>query len=384
MEVDIWFGSSDSGWTRISEPASRAKGVASLRRRIQIKMKLDSMVANDELLPPATRYDMASWILAGGALLLILLSHLLPALLAGLLVYELIHVLIPIVRLSRITGFRARIAAVVVLAIVIVGILSLLVLGLIAFFRSGNNSLPVLLDKMADILSDSQSMLPGWFAERIPTTAESLKEAAAEWLKHHATVLQHTGKAVGLFVTHVAVGMVIGAMVSLREIHEGRSHKPLAGCLIQRVKKLADAFRRVVFAQVWIAAVNGLLTAIYLGILLPVLGITLPLTKTLIAFTFLAGLLPVVGNLLSNTVIVVVSLSVSPSVAMGSLLFLIVIHKLEYFLNAKIIGNQIRAEAWELLTAMLVMEVLFGIPGIIAAPIYYAYVKEELGNRGLV
>jgi predicted PurR-regulated permease PerM len=69
---------------------------------------------------------------------------------------------------------------------------------------------------------------------------------------------------------------------------------------------------------------------------------------------------------------------------MLSLLFLVTIHKLEYFLNAKIIGMQINARAWELLGAMLLMEALFGIPGVIAAPVFYAYLKIELANAGLV
>jgi predicted PurR-regulated permease PerM len=114
------------------------------------------------------------------------------------------------------------------------------------------------------------------------------------------------------------------------------------------------------------------------------MGIHLPLVKTLIAITFVIGLIPVVGNLVSNTIIVIVSLSQSLSVAIGSLVYLIVIHKLEYFLNARIVGNQIRANAWELLIAMLVMEAAFGLAGIVAAPIYYAYIKSELRARDLV
>ncbi|MCA3799596.1 MAG: hypothetical protein IOC32_02255, partial [Burkholderia sp.] len=50
----------------------------------------------------------------------------------------------------------------------------------------------------------------------------------------------------------------------------------------------------------------------------------------------------------------------------------------EYFLNAKIIGGQIESRAWELLLAMLIMEAAFGLPGVIAAPIFYAYLKREL------
>jgi predicted PurR-regulated permease PerM len=75
---------------------------------------------------------------------------------------------------------------------------------------------------------------------------------------------------------------------------------------------------------------------------------------------------------------------VSLEVAIGSLAFLVIIHKLEYFLNARIVGSQIRAAAWELLLAMLVLEAAFGIAGVAAAPIYYAYLKDELAARGLI
>ena len=33
---------------------------------------------------------------------------------------------------------------------------------------------------------------------------------------------------------------------------------------------------------------------------------------------------------------------------------------------------------------MLVMEAAFGIAGVIAAPIVYAYIKDELTERGLI
>ena len=154
--------------------------------------------------------------------------------------------------------------------------------------------------------------------------------------------------------------------------------------MLERAARVGEAFRRIVFAQVRISGLNTLLTAIYLTIILPLCGVHLPLTKTMIAVCFIAGLLPVIGNLISNTVIVIVSLSHSIYAALGSLAFLIVIHKLEYFVNARIVGTQIRARAWELLVAMLTMEAAFGIAGVVAAPIYYAYLKDELQSRGLI
>ena len=74
----------------------------------------------------------------------------------------------------------------------------------------------------------------------------------------------------------------------------------------------------------------------------------------------------------------------SVGVAAASLVFLIVIHKAEYFLNARIIGSRIHAAAWELLIAMITMEAIFGMAGVISAPIYYAYLKQELKRKGLI
>ena len=120
-----------------------------------------------------------------------------------------------------------------------------------------------------------------------------------------------------------------------------------------------------------------MLTGVYLAILLPLFGVQLPLIKTLIAVTFIAGLLPVVGNLISNTVITVISLSHSFGVAMAALAFLVIVHKLEYFINARIVGTQINARAWEILLCMMVMERLLGLVGVVVAPVFYAWLKAE-------
>ena len=141
---------------------------------------------------------------------------------------------------------------------------------------------------------------------------------------------------------------------------------------------------RVVIGQGKISLINTTLTGIYLAIILPMAGIHLPFIKTMLAVTLIVGILPVVGNLISNTVIVVVSASVSFSAALASLVFLVLLHKGEYFLSAKILGHQISARAWEMLLAMLVMEAAFGVPGIAVAPVFYAYMKAELMRAELV
>jgi predicted PurR-regulated permease PerM len=63
--------------------------------------------------------------------------------------------------------------------------------------------------------------------------------------------------------------------------------------------------------------------------------------------------------------------------ALITLIFLVVIHKLEYFLNSKIVGNRIRNPFWLTLLALLVGEKLMGIPGMVLAPVILNYIKME-------
>jgi predicted PurR-regulated permease PerM len=341
-----------------------------------------------ETAEPARRLtgaEIASYILAAVALLLVLKLKLLATLLGGLAVFELVEILarkLPFVRSRK--GDTGKVIAVAILGSLVVGVLSLAIIGLIAFFQSDIGSLSTLMKQMADILESSREVLPPWLLAELPENSEELQNGAVDWMRDHAGELQLAGAEISRSLAHLLVGMIVGALLSFHQAHPSTSTQPLAQALTERAERLGLAFRRIVFAQVRISALNTLLTAIYLAMLLPILGVWLPLLKTLILVTFLAGLLPVIGNLISNTVIVIVSLSYNPGVAALSLLYLVVIHKLEYFVNARIVGGQIQARAWELLLAMLVLEAGFGITGVVAAPIYYAYLKAELTERQLI
>src|SRR5262249_2910109 len=118
--------------------------------------------------------------------------------------------------------------------------------------------------------------------------------------------------------------------------------------------------------------INTVLTAIFL------VAVRLPHAPLLIAATFLCGLVPIVGNLVSNTIIVFVALTVSLKLAIGALVFLVAIHKLEYLLNSKIIGDRIRNPVWLTLVSLILGERLMGIPGLILAPVVLNYLRVEM------
>jgi len=335
--------------------------------------------------PRTRRCELATLIIAGLLLVLMLKMRLLAALFSGFLVYEMVYVLVRVFRLQQLAGKRAKLLAVALIASLIVGFLTLVILWLVAMIRGADDSLPRLAGMLAQVLEESRDLLPEALNQYLPANAGDLRLTAAEWLRNHAEDLKIFGQHTLRTLAHMLIGMVVGAILSLREVLPGdTAGRPLAAAMIARIERFGDAFRRIVFAQVRISAINTFLTWLYLGVALPAMGYEIPYLATLVTITFLAGLLPVIGNLISNTVIVAVSLTHSFWLAVASLAFLVVIHKLEYFLNAHIIATRIRASAWELLLAMLVMEAAFGFRGLIAAPVCYAYLKDELSSRGLV
>ena len=333
---------------------------------------------------PVSRADIIGWAVAAVALALVIKLHLLSALLAGILVYKLVDVLNPWLRVYKIGGDGARVLAVTLIATAVIAALVGIGIGIVTILRNSGETLPLLMQKMAQIVEETRDKLPAALHTYIPDDAVALQATIAGWLRENAGSLQIAGRGIGRSLVHILIGMIIGALLSLQKASPHPDRQPLAQDIARRASRLTTAFQRVVFAQVWISLINTLFTWIYLDVILRAFGVELPLVKILIAMTFVLGLIPILGNLLSNAAIVIVCLSNGVPVAAASLVYLVVIHKLEYFLNARIIGSHINARAWELLTAMLVMEAAFGVTGVIAAPIFYAYFKEELREKGLV
>lgn len=334
-------------------------------------------------MPDTNKINTASYILMGAGLIAVLTLSLLPALLSGLLVYQIV-----VFGARRLTlfGVLPWIAKIMLLALIAGVVIAGVALGGIALaerISDGPESIVVLLQKMADAVDDARLYLPVWVQVYLPSNIDEWQERAAQWLRENAQYFSVIGRDAGLFFVHVLIGMIVGGMIALTPPTPSR-RAPLAHALAERIEYLGLSFRRVVFSQIRISALNTVLTAIFLAAVMPMIGYDVPLVKTMILVTFVVGLMPIIGNIISNTVIFLICLTVSAGAAVLALIFLIVIHKLEYFINAHIIGTQIRARPWEILLALLVMDAAFGIAGLVAAPIYYAYLKDELAAKRLI
>ena len=122
---------------------------------------------------------MASWILAGLAVFAVLQLHLLPTLLAGLLVFQLVHMLAPRLQM-HFANERSRLVALFLLTLLVVGAMTAVVVGALAFFKSDSSHIAVLFGKMAQILEDARSTLPAWIVDLLPESNDGLRDASIE------------------------------------------------------------------------------------------------------------------------------------------------------------------------------------------------------------
>lgn len=178
----------------------------------------------------------------------------------------------------------------------------------------------------------------------------------------------------------VVIGMVVAislyhnaAIVIDRDKHvlKNNLYSLSADEISKRFELFYRSFHTVMGAQIVISGINTILTGIFL------FAVHYDYWQLLMALTFLCGLLPILGNILSNTIIVSVGLTMDFQHAIGALGFLIVVHKLEYFLNSKIVGKRIQNPMWMTLLGLIVGERLMGVPGMILAPVILHYVKME-------
>src|SRR6476469_7485787 len=215
---------------------------------------------------------------------------------------------------------------------------------------------------------------------------ESLRQVVVSTLGEEANYLRNVANVAKATTTNLVfsiLGIVAAASLFFktgldpyRGTHRVKNNLYSICCdqVARRFRDFYRSFATVMGAQITISLINTSLTALFVVIIRP------PYAPLVIAVTFLCGLRPIVVNLISNVIIVCLAFTISFKVAVIALGFLVAIHKLEYFLNSKIIGDRIRNPIWLTLLALIIGERVMGIPGMVLAPVVLNYLRLELSK----
>jgi predicted PurR-regulated permease PerM len=255
--------------------------------------------------------------------------------------------------------------------------------GLGFFINATINALPTIADKAMPAITQWAEK----YQIRLPfTDLNSLKDQAIKMAGNEA-------KNIGMFANLargatkefiflivgvvVAIGLFINPRLEMDRPASSDRNNLYSLCCIEighRVARFYESFSIVMGAQVIISAIDTTLTGIF------VTAMGLQYVMVAVGVTFLCGLLPVVGNLLSNVLVVSLGFMASPAKGVAALAFLVGIHQMEYFLNSKIIGGKIRSPLWLTLLGLVVGDSLMGVTGIILAPVILHYVRIEAAD----
>jgi predicted PurR-regulated permease PerM len=281
--------------------------------------------------------------------------------------------------LEKFSFGRSKILGLIIYLVVIAAIGC----GLFIFSKRAYKALPEIAERT---ISDV-----GEFAEKkgiqLPfSDYASLKSAALAEVKDKAANVGRYAREAAFQFAMVIIGLIVAASLFLNARWGTESDPQSSGDnayasfvreLAARFSTFYKSFCRVMGAQIIISAINTGFTAVFLA------WNHFPNAFVIVVLTFLFGLLPIVGNLMGNTLIVGVAFTMpnGPRMALFSLIFLIVVHKLEYFLNSKIVGERIKNPVWLTLIGLVVGEKLMGIPGMALAPVVLHYIKVEASRN---
>lgn len=288
----------------------------------------------------------------------------------------LLTILFAFLVLSKLQFISNKPLALLIYIIAVISVLSLLAWfcfeAVIVLPKVFNKILPIILDYAND-----------WGFELPFNDSNSLKSHVVGEISTRAASLAHFLKVAGREIVFIFIGIVAAAALFFNPkldrfeghyLYADNAYSALCRQIAKRYRAFYESFSIVMGAQILISTINTFFTAIF------VISIGLPYPTTIITVAFISGLFPIIGNVVSNTVITGVALTVSFNKAILALVFLIVLHKLEYFLNSKLIGGRIQNPMWLLLFALIIGEILMGIPGMILAPVILHYIRTELGQ----
>lgn len=154
--------------------------------------------------------------------------------------------------------------------------------------------------------------------------------------------------------------------------------------LLHQASLFKLCFGNFMAAQAYVALWNTFCTSVFIFLVLPLFAVDLPFKALLIGLTFLLSFVPALGNIVCNALMAVVCAASGAAIALLAIVYLILAHKAEYLINAKVLGKMQDVSVAEMLVFLVIGETLFGLFGLILLPIAYLYLRQSLKDGNLL
>lgn len=190
-------------------------------------------------------------------------------------------------------------------------------------------------------------------------------EKIIEGLKHNAGDALSAAAAIGHFFVYVLIGFILALVYTLEEEElavwwERIDTRSLGGTIGRWFGHVADSTIVTVQLQFVVAAFNAVTT-------LPVLLVLrVQHAGPLMVLVFVSAFVPVIGNLVSGTVLALMAYQAKGWLGVGIFAALtFILHKVEsYYLSPRLTARHVKMPGFLLIVSLLLCEHLFGFKGL--------------------
>ncbi|MCX6799961.1 MAG: hypothetical protein NT091_02335, partial [Candidatus Falkowbacteria bacterium] len=242
-------------------------------------------------------FKKISYLLIAASFFIIVYYNLNSMLIAGIISFFSFKVVIRWKEKLSLFSFAVRIAILLNILILVAYFIRTAGISLVTLLRDYH----AILNKMVSIMSDIESKLPDSLRGGIPDDMGIIKAYAFDFLKNNTTQTINFGKEIFESVVNVILGIVVGGIIAFEH---SKNDTPFKKELFERITLFSQSFKKLLEAQAKISAINALFTSIFLLVAIPLIfNATIPFSVAIIIFTFIFGLIPIIGNLISNAII---------------------------------------------------------------------------------
>lgn len=242
-----------------------------------------------------------------------------------------------------------------------------------SFLRIGLVRLPLLLTSLLPRIDGLGSR----FGIDLPfDNVRQLRDVIVTAIRENAQSVTHTSGLLTSDFFQIVGGIFIVLLQFLVSDKPPTGHNLFDALRVEyaaRIMIFMSNFEAIFSAQLLICIFHSIVTALFLLIA------EIPYVRFLTLTSFVLGMLPIIGPLISNSLIIATALIFSTKLALIALIFLLVMQQAQHIIFSHLVGTHMSLPLWQVLLAILLGEAVFGVAGIVLAPAILGYIKEELG-----
>lgn len=216
------------------------------------------------------------------------------------------------------------------------------------------------------------------------TTLQEIQVLAIDFIKENTGFLVVTGS----LLIKVFLGVILGIIIHFSPLKQSDQNVwgSVLNTILSQSQIFFESFKNIMAIQVLISLMNTAIIAFMSTVFTwLIFGEFLPYWYVLILLTAVLSLVPVVGNMLINIILVLSTIQMSPFYVLVGLGLFAIIHKLELLVIGKQMDSKVGIPFIVILFSMVIGKLLFNsMSGMILGMVTVVTVAQLLKNKPLL